>query len=72
MHFITTSPFVRLSQAPDRMYQVVCKSPCPAVISFGKQDIRPFVAADEVFQRGYASAGEYEVVTVRVRNDQTT
>ncbi len=62
VHFIATSPGVRLSERLEGMYWLTCKPPCPEVREFRKEGMRPYRVSDEVFQRGYAEDGEYELV----------
>lgn len=62
VHFIATSPGVELVKTMDGPYKLTCKSSCSAGKYFTKSDMRPYRVADELFNRGYAEPGEYEVV----------
>jgi len=62
VHFIGTSFRIVLSRKDKGMYQFTCKPPCPAVKDFRKDGMRPYRASDDVFERGYADVGEYELV----------
>jgi hypothetical protein len=62
VHFIGTSPGIRLSQRLEGMYRLTCKPPCPEIREFRKEGMHPYRVSDEVFKRGYAEEGEYELV----------
>ncbi len=62
VHFIATSPGIELSRTVQGTYKLACKPPCSVSKSFRKDEMRPYRAEDEVFQRGYAEVGEYELV----------
>ena len=47
------------------MYRLNCPPPCAEMQEFRKDGMRPHRVADEVFRRGYASEGEYELVDER-------
>jgi hypothetical protein len=42
------------------VYQLVCGSPCGAVIYFRFEQTRAFEVPDNVYRRGHAEPGEYE------------
>ena len=44
------------------MYRLNSKPPCPEVREFRKEGMRPYRVSDDMFQRGYAEEGEYELV----------
>jgi hypothetical protein len=44
------------------MYRLNCKSPCRQVREFRKEAMQPYRVSDDVFGRGYAEEGEYELV----------
>src|SRR6516164_669532 len=68
IHFIATSSGIQLSRsggAGGGMYRLNCPPPCAEMKEFRKEGMRPYRVADEVFRRGYASEGEYELVDER-------
>ena len=62
VHFVATSPGIELSQTTEGIYRLTCKPPCSAVREFRKDRMRPYRASDDMFSRGYAEVGEYELV----------
>ena len=64
IHFIATSSGIQLSRSGG-MYRLNCPPPCAEMKEFRKEGMRPYRVADEVFRRGYASEGEYELVDER-------
>lgn len=62
VHFIATSPGVELVTKIGGPYKVTCKPPCDAVRQFRPDEMPSYRVADDVFSRGYAEPGEYEVV----------
>ncbi len=62
VHFVATSRGIYLSRTAGRIYKLACKAPCPEVRKFRKESMRPFRVSDDVFRRGYAEEGEYELV----------
>jgi hypothetical protein len=44
------------------MYRLTCKPPCPETREFRKEGMHPYRVSDDVFRRGYAEEGEYELV----------
>jgi hypothetical protein len=62
VHFIVTSPGIALSETISGPYQLACKPPCSATKYFTKADMRPYRVSDEVFAKGYATVGDYEVI----------
>jgi hypothetical protein len=74
IHFIATSSGIQLSRsggAGGGMYRLNCLSPCAEMKEFRKEGMRPYRFADEVFRRGYASEGEYELVDERTTPRET-
>ena len=65
VHFVATSPGVRLSRTIDGIYRLTCQLPCPAVKDFRKDGMRPYRVSEDAFKRGYANEGEYELVVQR-------
>jgi len=62
VHFIGTSSGIQLSRTAERMYLLTCRFPCPEKREFRKESMRPYRVSDDVFRRGYAEEGEYEIV----------
>jgi hypothetical protein len=62
VHFIVTSPGLELSHTFEGMYKLTCQPSCSAVRQFRREEMRPYRVANDVFARGYAEAGEYELV----------
>jgi hypothetical protein len=63
VHFVAAaSGGIRLSRTIEGMYRLKCTPPCPEVKEFRKEALHPYRVSDEVFQRGYANEGEYELV----------
>jgi hypothetical protein len=62
VHFIATSRRVQLSQTAEGIYLLRCNPPCPAVSEFRKDGMHPYRVSEDVFKRGYANEGEYELV----------
>ena len=60
VHFIATSPGI--SSATGGMYRLTCRFPCREVRDFRKEAMCPYRVPEDVFQRGYAEEGEYELV----------
>ena len=44
------------------MYRLTCQPQCHEVREFRKEGMHPYRVSDEVFRRGYAEEGEYELV----------
>jgi len=44
------------------MYQLTCKPRCPEIKEFRKDGMRPYRVSEDVYRKGYAIEGEYEVV----------
>jgi hypothetical protein len=61
VHF-TTSSGIRPSPVTPGMYLLTCRFPCPEKREFRKETMRPYRVSDDVFRRGYAKEGEYEIV----------
>jgi hypothetical protein len=62
VHFIATSPGIELSRTMQGLYQLTCKPPCSVRKSFRKDEMRPYRTEDDIFQKGYAEVGEYELI----------
>jgi hypothetical protein len=62
VHFIATSPGVRLSPTTKGMYLLSCRPPCPETREFRMDTMRPYRVSENAFGRGYAREGEYELV----------
>jgi len=62
VHFIASSPGIHLSRTAKGMYRLNCTAPCSEVRDFRKESMRPYRVSDDVFRRGYAEEGEYEIV----------
>jgi hypothetical protein len=65
VHFIATSPGIQLSRTTEGIYKLVCKPPCPEVREFRKEGMCPYRVPDDVFRRGYADEGEYELIEAK-------
>jgi len=61
VHFIGTSPRIKLSGTDDSTYKLMCGS-CLATTPFRKDEMRPVRASDDDFYRGFARDGNYELV----------
>ena len=62
VHFVATSRSVRLGESVEGMYRLTCQPPCHEVREFRKEGMHPYRVSDDVFKRGYAEEGEYELV----------
>ena len=62
VHFIATSPGIRPSPVIPAMYLLTCRFPCPEKREFRKETMRPYRVSEDVFSRGYAEEGEYELI----------
>jgi hypothetical protein len=62
VHFIVTSPGVRLSPTTKGMYLLSCRPPCPETREFRMGTMRPYCVSETVFKTGYAEEGEYELI----------
>ena len=62
VHFIATSSGITRSRATWGMYLLACRHPCSERREFRKEAMYPYRVAEDVFQRGYAKEGEYELV----------
>jgi hypothetical protein len=62
VHFIATSVGIRPSPGTPGMYLLTCRFPCSETREFRKETMRPYRVPEDVFQRGYAEEGEYELV----------
>ena len=62
VHLIATSPVIEFSRTTDGTYQLACNPPCSVTKPFKKDEMRAYRVSDEVFKRGYAETGEYELV----------
>jgi hypothetical protein len=62
VHFVATSRGIQLSRTTEGIYLLRCGPPCPAVMEFRKDGTRPYRVSADVFKRGYAKEGEYELV----------
>jgi hypothetical protein len=62
VHFVATSRGIQLSRTAEGMYRLTCKPPCPETREFRKEGMHPYRVSDDVFKRGYAEEGEYELV----------
>lgn len=62
VHFIATSPGIRLSATMEGMYRLTCKPPCSEVKTFRKEAMHPYRVSEDIFKKGYAEVGEYEVL----------
>lgn len=69
--FIATSSGIQVSRSGGGMYRLNCPPPCAEMKEFRKEGMRPYRVADEVFRRGYASEGEYELVDERTTPRET-
>jgi hypothetical protein len=62
VHFIASSSGIQVSRTAKGMYRLNCTPPCSEVRDFRKESMRPYRVSDDVFGRGYAEEGEYEIV----------
>jgi len=62
VHFVVTSSSIRFTGRLGGMYQFTCKPPCPEIKEFRKDGMRPYRVSEDVYRKGYAIEGEYEVV----------
>ena len=62
VHFIASSSGIQLSRTAEGIYWLTCKPPCPEIREFRKDGMRPYRVSEDVFSRGYAEEGEYEIV----------
>jgi hypothetical protein len=62
VHFVATSRGIQLSRTVEGMYRLTCNPPCPETREFRKEGMHPYRVSDDVFKRGYAEEGEYELV----------
>lgn len=62
VYFVATSPAIRPSHTVENMYVLACPSPCGELKEFRKETLRPYRVSEDVFNRGYAQEGEYEVI----------
>ena len=62
VHFIATSSGIQSSRFGGGICRLNCPSPCTKTREFSRADMHPYRVADEVFRRGHASEGEYELV----------
>jgi hypothetical protein len=69
VHFVATSPGIKLSERVEGMYWLTCKAPCPEAKMFRKEAMRPYRVGDDMFNRGYAEEGEYELVEGSLRKE---
>jgi hypothetical protein len=62
VHFVASSPGITLSRNIEGIYRLACKAPCSEVKMFRKEAMHPYRVSEDVFKKGYAEAGEYEVL----------
>ena len=62
VHFIATSHSIKPSSLAAGMYRLICNPPCSLQGEFRKESMRPYRVSEDVFNRGYAREGEYELV----------
>ncbi len=62
VYFVATSPRIKPSRTAEGMYRLNCTPSCPEPKEFRKEGMHPYRISDDVFQRGYAEKGEYEIV----------
>jgi hypothetical protein len=62
VHFVAASRGIGLSRTFEGMYRLKCTPPCPEVKDFRKEAMYAYRISDDVFQRGYAEEGEYELI----------
>jgi len=62
VHLIATSPSVRPSPGTPGMYLLTCRPPCSETREFREETMRPYRVPENMFQRGYAEEGQYELV----------
>jgi hypothetical protein len=60
VHFIATSSAIQFSRSCGGIYRLNCPAPRSESREFRKEHVHPYRAADDVFQRGSATEGEYE------------
>jgi RNase P subunit RPR2 len=52
----------RIAQSSSKgVYQITCVPPCGATSFFRIEDTRAFAVRDDVYRRGHAEPGEYEL-----------
>ena len=61
VYFIATSHRIRPSPNSG-MYRLTCTPACPEPREFRKETMQPYRVSDDLFNRGYAQEGEYELV----------
>lgn len=59
VHFIAASKSIRPILATPGMYRLICT--CSEAREFRKEAMQPYRVSDDVFNRGYAKQGEYEL-----------
>lgn len=64
VYFIATSRAIRPSEFSAGMYRLTCNPPCREFQEFRKDNMRPYRVSEDVFRRGQAREGEYELVEV--------
>ena len=67
VYFIVPSPWIRPSPANLGMYRLTCRRPCPEAREFRKEAMLPYRVSDDVFNRGYAAEGEYQLVHAKLK-----
>jgi hypothetical protein len=67
VHFVATSRGVKPSEFSAGMYRLKCSPPCSEGREFRKDSMRPYRISEDVFRRGWADEGEYELVQVPKR-----
>lgn len=62
VHFIATSPNIKASKLTAGMYRLKCNNPCFMTAEFRKESMQSYRVSEDLFTRGYAREGEYELV----------
>ncbi len=55
------------SKRDAQVFEFACKPPCTAVREFRKDELRPYRISEDVFSKGYAREGEYQLIQEKVR-----
>ena len=64
VHFIATSRSIKPCEFAAGMYRLTCTPPCYEFREFRKDGMRPYRVLEDVFRRGCAEEGEYDLVEV--------
>ncbi len=65
--FAATWHDISPSRKDAQAFEFACKPPCPAIREFRKSELRPYRVSEDVFSKGYARQGEYQLIQEKVR-----